>query len=263
MSGHCLYLSGNLDTVAETLETLLHLFPRLAPDACVVGSSGGALLAAFLTQGRCAGQRRRFEALAARLQRSWPEALDAARAWVRDATGGAACSMRQWTSRHAPFRALLYDYQRMRPVVVGESSALPVAFVLASAVLREDPSRAFPATPWVDVEDVLSDTLLARCLRPPVALHFAGPQEPPDTQSLTSLIGRASSVSAPPAHLTWSTSLASPRRDTSNALASLLCTRWSGFLTPQRERASAPQLASQLALALCAWTLALLRTPPR
>jgi hypothetical protein len=250
------YFSGGVASVPATL----HVARGLFADRCLVGSSGGALLAAFLSLRREErGEKRDFLNLCGRVAKmyTWSEVYGALRGWVRDVTGGAACTMRQWCAKRA-FSPVLYDFERRRPVVVGPGKH-SVAYVLACCVLRDAPARSLPALPepWIDVETVLHPSLLSRAIVPPVALHFTSCLDrglrpgPGDVMGL-----QEQALHAPPCSLTWNVPL--PHGGASLLPSALLPSRWPGLLSLRWSQAAATASAEDrvvFALGFLAWAL--------
>ena len=250
------YFSGAVASVPATLHVAGELFAHRR----LVGSSGGALLAAFLSlRQEHRDEKRNFLNLCGRVagMSTWAEVYGALRGWVRDVTGGAACTMRQWCAQCA-FSPVLYDFERARPVVIGPGRHA-VAYVLACCVLRDAPARGLPALPepWIDVETVLHPSLLSRALVPPVALHFTScfdrslRPEPGDVMGL-----QEQALHAPPCSLTWNVPL--PHSDASLLPSALIPSRWPGLLSLRWARAAATASAEDravFALGFLAWAL--------
>jgi len=240
--GSSVYLSGSVAAVPGGLPIAQRLLQKPGAANCLVGSSGGALLAAFLSLGASEpAERRQFLELCTRLPslRSQEERQGALRDWVQDITGGAACTMKQWSARFRGFHPIVYDWARSRPVMVPSgSSAHGVAFVLSRCILHETPSESLPVRPeaWMDVEEILPPSLLCRTLRPFPVLHFTAGREVglPGPQTLTAadvLNVQERMLETPPAQLTWRTSLPAAKSD----LASWLhAGGWSSFLKGPR-----------------------------
>ena len=229
MVASCVYFSGSVASILATLHVTQKLFATA--NHCLVGSSGGALLAAFLSlQREESKEQRAFVKMCGRLAKMylWSEIFGTLRNWVRDVTGGAACTMKQWRAKFTGFSPVLYDFERDRPVVVG-SGKHAVAYILACCILRDAPAQSLPADllePWIDVETVLHPSLLCRALAPPVALHFTSCVEQSLAPKPGDVMGlQERTLHAPPCSLTWNVPL-SDIGDT----ASLLPGSWPGLL---------------------------------
>ena len=259
-----LYISGS----AADAQLLLPVLQPLVADGCryeLLGSSGGALLAAFLSLGSVdASEKRDFLTLCQKLHRptvSWPCCLEAVRAWVRAVTGGAACSLRQWRARCGRgFSVLVYDAQSSMPVILGADERLGVADVLASACVRGSPSFDVPerpGLPWADIETVLPSTLICSALRPLPFLHLTSNagrrrQESGTTPQLEAVCDCYETMfSVPPCVLTWRAHTA---QEPASALALFDPSRWSQGLSCRRAP-PAMQSSTPFALGLLVWTI--------
>ena len=277
-AGGCVYLSGSISAVPAALPVLAYLFPGrpafYAPR--LIGSSGGTVLAAFLSLGAVESEERRlFTELCTILSvtQRWADLHGLLRTWVREMTGGAACTMRQWSARFSDFHAIVYDYAQSRTRVIScSTSRHTVAFVLASCLLQGSTlAHSFPAgraETWVNVEEILPASFLARCITPPPALHFTSMHSvesrgPTTTAELLNV--QHSMLSAAMVHLTWTTVLPCAKR----SLWSVVSPWWASFLTPGHPRLSRSEseevVGARFALAFCAWVFVLLdlRTTPR
>ena len=269
-----MYISGSLGGVARLIPVLTRLWsPRGGPNT-ILGSSGGVLLAAFLSLSPTSvNEERAFIALVdtLRLSRIWTETIDATRAWVRSLSGGASCTMRQWAARFAGFSALVYDYSSARPVLVTSESRVSVAALLAHAVLRDTPTQNLPLAvrqTWIDVEAVAPSSFLVRAIAPPPGLHFSSRPCAEEQQAAGScLIPGAPYVDLayermlrlPPVHLTWTVIVP---HASSLAAAVFNPSRWSEFLRSKKWAHPSNAVDGEcalvpFALALVTWVLVL------
>ena len=120
-SGTSIYISGGCASILTLFAILRPLFAKEFHSLCVIGSSGGALLVTFLSMGittLCV--RRRFIQLCQDISgaMNWQNLHQMLRDWVREITGGAACTMKQWRNLFGPLHLLVYDYSRARPILV-------------------------------------------------------------------------------------------------------------------------------------------------
>ncbi|CAK0849474.1 unnamed protein product [Prorocentrum cordatum] len=174
-----LYLSGTAANY-DPCFPLLRRFCGGADHLCLVGGSGGALVAACLSlESSAASVERRFRDVCKSLEapsEQWEARVAMAETWVRELMGGAACTMRQWSERYRAFHVLLFDCASLVPkLICSDDSRARVAGVLALATARESPSCGLPrqGTWFADVEPFLPAGLLAPHLQPPVLVHFA------------------------------------------------------------------------------------------
>lgn len=269
-AGTSIYISGGCASILTLFAIIRPLFASEAHSRCVIGSSGGALLATFLSMGGselCV--RRRFIQLCQDISgaMNWHSLHQMLRDWVRDITGGAACTMKQWRNLFAPLHLLVYDYSRARPLLVDPLSNRPVAFVLACCLLHDTPSYALPPhlpETWVDVENVIPPCALCTVISPPVALHFTS------TTILKDMVGcnvatkvlhlQERALSRPLQHLTWQAIRLAPDSN----FGSLLHPKgWSNLLRSRQCQTSHQTCSDenecvQFALGFVAWVVALL-----
>jgi hypothetical protein len=265
------YVSGSLRGVSRLLPVLSALTKGGGGQLRIVGSSGGALLSAFLSLAPASPEEERtFVALVDALlwSRSWNETLATLRAWVRSLSGGAGCTMRQWAARFNDFQVAVYDYSRSRPILVGADSRAPVASLLAHAILRESPSQTLPfhlPDAWIDVEAIIPAGLLARALVPPPGLHFTSRPAPEEPALTPARIPGAPYVDQayerlldlPPVHLAWAVTVP----EAASAAAFFNPSRWSSFVRSKWSRRAGQEDAQPdltgFALALLVWTVLL------
>lgn len=241
-TGMCIYISGGITSILSTFAVLRPLCTRSEHKLCCVGSSGGALLVAFLSLGvTTSGERRRFSQLCKDLPAAvnWNSLHELLRAWVREITGGAACTMKQWRARFGPLQVLVYDYARAKPVLVdANSSCRTVAFVLASCLLHDTPAYVLPANlpeHWMDVEYVIPPCTLCKAIQPPVALHFTSvsmlEEKSEGNVAAQVLHLQEKALRSPLQHLTWQTVCLAPESN----FGSLLHPKgWSSLLRARR-----------------------------
>ena len=241
VSGTCIYISGGITSILSTFAVLRPLCTRSEHKLCCVGSSGGALLVAFLSMGvTTSGERRRFFQLCQDLPEAvnWNSLHELLRDWVREITGGAACTMKQWRARFGPLRVLVYDYARARPVLVDAKSCRTVAFVLASCLLHDTPAYALPPNlpeHWMDVEYVIPPCTLCKAIKPAVALHFTSVstlEEKSEGNAAAQVLHlQEKALRSPLQHLTWQTVRVAPESN----FGSLLHPKgWSSLLRARR-----------------------------
>ena len=210
------------------------------------------MLTAFMTLGHvdtCESQR--FVALCESLAsaRDWRQVLSALRAWVREVTGGAACSMRQWAARFSSFHVVVFDCETFRPRVVTDG-ADSVAFVLASALLHEDITQPPRENRWMDVEEVVPASALCLCVRPAPFFHFTTEAPSPP---LSILNAQTIMLQAPSVHFTWQAAWPEPQR----GLLSLFTSHgWQSFMIPRvscRRETNVQQVLCMFALGFLPW----------
>jgi len=276
-SSPVIYVSGSVKSAVELLPILQAFMgsstgcrPRL------IGSSGGALIAAFMSLGSVSpGEKRDFLALCETLGRpslSWQHCLFAVRGWVRAVTGGAACNLRQWRDRCGRgFSVLVYDYSSASPVMLGQDAQVEIAHdrigvadVLASACIRSTPSFDVPmrpGLPWTDVEAVIPAAMLCFALNPRPLLHFTSSETEgtgltPCSPQLRSLCDCYEAMfKVEPSLLTWR--VHTPQVPDS-ALAIFHPSRWSQGLISRHGAAAHAGTNSHtiFALGLLVWVLA-------
>lgn len=275
MQPGCVYVSGSLRGVSRLLPVLGALTKGGGGQLHIVGSSGGALLSAFLSLAPTSlNEERAFSTLVDVLlvSRTWNETLSTLRAWVRTLSGGAACTMRQWAARFHNFSVIVYDYSRSRPILVSAiDSRVSVAALLAQAILRESPfqniSSCMPNA-WIDVEAIMPASLLVRALVPPPGLHFSSRAAPEEPTPAPARIPGAPYVDQvyehlldlPPVHLRWTVTVPEVA---SAAAAVFNPSRWSSFVRSKWSRRSdeanaQPDLIG-FALAFIVWTVLMRR----
>jgi len=230
------------------------------------------MLVAFLSLGSTtSSERRLFFQLCQELTTAvnWTNLHELIRAWVREMTGGAACTMKQWATRFGALRVLVYDYSLGRPILVdSNSSNRTVAFVLACSLLHDTPAYALPPSlpeHWMDVEYVIPPSALCKALCPPVALHFTSvsmPEEPTESNVAAHVLHlQEDALCAPIQHLTWRTVRTFPGSD----FGSILHPKgWSSLLRARRKlptecmEHSGEAACTPFALGFVVWTLVLL-----
>lgn len=268
--GLCIYVSGSVTTTLVNFDIIRKLFLPLNDSFCCIGSSGGALLSAFLSLDTTAScERRRFLNMTTLLTetKTWEDVHTTLRTWVGQISGGAACTMKQWSSRFKPLNLVVYDYARARPIIVDSyDSSVTVAFALASSILHDTPAHPLPRDRlkhWIDAECVVPPSLLCYALIPKVAFHFTGVSviNGESNAAAEILDLQEKSLSRPLAHLTWNAKCMTSESDD---LGSILHPRgWSGVL---RARWSKPQSSHdcndskciEFALGFIAWICVIL-----
>ena len=238
-----MYCSGPVAGIPALLPIIEHL-----GGVEVVGSGGGALLAAFAALPQDSSTQRRFLRLCDELTRG--DVLPPLRSWVRDVSGGAACSLRQWRQRYGPFAAIVFDLTSLRPRLFDCSQRMAVAELLAGALQHETPERKLRGS-FINIEEMLPASLIARCLRPAPLLHFQVAAAPTEGRSLADLLNvQTSLLEKNTVHLCWTARL--PVQPSS--ACTWLSPGWSSFCRP-RQAPVLPDAKAALpfALALLAW----------
>ena len=153
------YVSGNTKGRCSILLTLLALRP--VPLVC---TSSGSIFAV-------AREAHDIEQALADLRAGEKEQVHRNRKTIfgdviKRITGGAACTMKQWTRRFTGFSIVVFDSRTLSLKYVDPQSDIQVAEIMSLSLCKNTEQR------YLDLETVIPSTLIAPMLNPMPLVHF-------------------------------------------------------------------------------------------